>query len=145
MGLLPPKNATVPKILMLQKLCTSTWRQILVIVIQNFSCCILTHICLMDFPILINFTSPFSFKGCLVYFFHFYHMFDRISCSAASDQVLHCLPMSQKWDARLIWVNQVVSNGIRWNLRMSTKSLWIHNRTNENLSGFTVGQYIWAT
>ena len=24
-----------------------------------------------------------------------------------SDLGLHCLPMSQKWDARLIWVNQV--------------------------------------
>ena len=23
---------------------------------------------------------------------------------AASDQGLHCLPISQKWDARLIWV-----------------------------------------
>ena len=25
---------------------------------------------------------------------------------AASDLGLHCLPMSQKWDARLIWVKQ---------------------------------------
>ena len=27
--------------------------------------------------------------------------------SAASDLGLHCLPMSQKWDARLIWVIMV--------------------------------------
>ena len=26
---------------------------------------------------------------------------DRTPCSAASDLGLHCLPMSQKWDARL--------------------------------------------
>ena len=28
---------------------------------------------------------------------------DQMSRSAASDLGLHCLPMSQKWDARLIW------------------------------------------
>ena len=30
---------------------------------------------------------------------------DQMLRSAASDLGLHCLPMSQKWDARLIWVN----------------------------------------
>ena len=30
---------------------------------------------------------------------------DQMPHSAASDLGLHCLPMSQKWDARLIWVN----------------------------------------
>ena len=29
---------------------------------------------------------------------------DQTPCSAASDLGLHCLPMSQKWDARLMWV-----------------------------------------
>ena len=29
---------------------------------------------------------------------------DQTPRSAASDLSLHCLPMSQKWDARLIWV-----------------------------------------
>ena len=29
---------------------------------------------------------------------------DQTPRSAASDLGLHCLPMSQKWDARLIWV-----------------------------------------
>ena len=32
---------------------------------------------------------------------------DQTPCSAASDLGLHCLPMSQKWDARFIWVNSV--------------------------------------
>ena len=32
---------------------------------------------------------------------------DQMPRSAASDLGLHCLPMSQKWDARLIWVNTV--------------------------------------
>ena len=27
--------------------------------------------------------------------------------SVASDQVLHCLPMSHKKEARLIWVNEI--------------------------------------
>ena len=30
---------------------------------------------------------------------------DQALCSAASDLGLHCSPMSQKGDARLIWVN----------------------------------------
>ena len=29
---------------------------------------------------------------------------DMTPRSAASDLGLHCLPMSKKWDARLIWV-----------------------------------------
>ena len=49
--------------------------------------------------------------------FHFHPNFDRIFCkqksedpdqtprSAASDLGLHCLPMSHKKDARLIWAN----------------------------------------
>ena len=47
---------------------------------------------------------------CVCFFFS-----NRYSCSnsedpdqtrsAASDLGLYCLPMSQKWDARLIWVN----------------------------------------
>ena len=32
---------------------------------------------------------------------------DQKPRSAASDLGLHCLPMSQKWDARLIWVNDL--------------------------------------
>ena len=32
---------------------------------------------------------------------------DQMPRSAASDLGLHCLHISQKWDARLIWVNQV--------------------------------------
>ena len=30
---------------------------------------------------------------------------DQTPCFAASDLVLHCLPLSHKKDARLIWVN----------------------------------------
>ena len=46
-----------------------------------------------------------------MYFFHFHSISNRYFCkqtvktrSAASDLGLHCLPMSQKLDARLIWV-----------------------------------------
>ena len=47
----------------------------------------LTHICLMDFFNIINSTSPFPILG------------------VSGGLCLYCLPMSQKWDARLIWVN----------------------------------------
>ena len=33
--------------------------------------------------------------------------FDKAPRSAAPDLGLHCLPMSQKWDARLIWVKLI--------------------------------------
>ena len=53
--------------------------------------------------------SIFHLRGCLVYFFSFILFRIDIPVSkqprpAASDLGLHCLPMSQKWDARLIWV-----------------------------------------
>ena len=72
----------------------------------------------MEFPILINWTSPFPFEGLLGGIFHFYSNLNRTFCeqkvhgdpdqaphSAASDLGLHCLPMSHKKDARLIWAN----------------------------------------
>ena len=31
---------------------------------------------------------------------------DQTPRSAVSDLGLHCLPLSQKWNARLIWVNE---------------------------------------
>ena len=33
---------------------------------------------------------------------------DQTPRSAASDLRLHCLPMSQKWDARLTWVKIIL-------------------------------------
>ena len=70
----------------------------------------------MEFPTVINWNSPFLFKGVLNGIFHFYSNFNRTSCkqivetdqmphSAASDLGLHYLPMSYKKDTRLIWVN----------------------------------------
>ena len=71
----------------------------------------------MDPSILINWTSPFPSLGVSGLLFHFYSIVNRYSClansedpdqtprSGASDLGLHCLPMSHKWDARLIWVN----------------------------------------
>ena len=64
----------------------------------------LTLLCRMDFPILINWTSPFPFLGLLGGIFHFYSNFKRNFCLAASDLVLHCLPMSHKKDTRPIWL-----------------------------------------
>ena len=40
---------------------------------------------------------------------------DQTPRSAASDLGLHCLPMSQKWDARLIWVlNSKIIYNFSW-------------------------------
>ena len=35
--------------------------------------------------------------------------------SAASDLGLHCWPMSQKWDARLIWVKKGIMHETKFN------------------------------
>ena len=66
----------------------------------------------MDFPTDIIWTSPFPILGLLDGIFHVYSKFKRTSvCKhqtplfAASDLVLHYLPMSNKKDTRLIWVN----------------------------------------
>ena len=68
----------------------------------------------MEFPTVINGTSPFPFYGFLGGSFHFYINFDktfykqeksgdldRTSRSVASLLDLHCLPMSHKKDAKL--------------------------------------------
>ena len=75
----------------------------------------------MYFPIFINWTSPFPFLGLLgvICLFFFNSKFKRNICKetmenlirftfAASGLVLHCLPMSHKKDARLIWVNLIL-------------------------------------
>ena len=51
----------------------------------------------------------FSFLFCFEWIFLLANSEDpeQTPRSAASDLGLHCLPMSQKWDARLIWVNLV--------------------------------------
>ena len=78
---------------------------------------ILIHICLVDFSTLINWMSPFPILGVSGELFHFFLFSIEIAnsedpnqtpCSAASDLGLHCLPMSQKWDARLILVKLVL-------------------------------------
>ena len=65
----------------------------------------------MDLSILIIWMSPFRILGVSGVLFHFYTISNRYSedpdqtpRSAASDLGLHCLPMYQKWDARLLWV-----------------------------------------
>ena len=56
-----------------------------------------------------------------MYVFYFYSISNIYSCqqtedpdqtprSVASDQGLHCLLMSKKWDARLIWVKVIESS-----------------------------------
>ena len=76
----------------------------------------LTHICLVDPSIHINWTSPFPILGVpgvlFSFLFYFWLKFllannedpDQTLRYAASDLGLHCVPMSQNWDARLIWV-----------------------------------------
>ena len=78
----------------------------------------LTQLSRMEFPTLINLTSPFALKGLLgVIFFHFYSIFYRtlykhivytqIKRRILRRLILVCteLPMSHKKDARPIWVN----------------------------------------
>ena len=57
-----------------------------------------------------------NFRGvwCTFFFFFFWKFLLANSedpyqtpRSVATDMGLHCLPMSRKWDARLIWVNMV--------------------------------------
>ena len=68
----------------------------------------------MDFPILINWTSPFFITGAPGVLFHLFYSIpyryssedpDQTPRFAASDLGLHCLPLSKKWNAKLIWVN----------------------------------------
>ena len=66
----------------------------------------------MNFHISISRTTPFSNLGVLGGIFHYYSHSYRIFCDAASDHVLHCLPVSFKKDARPIWVNS--SNVAAW-------------------------------
>ena len=74
-----------------------------------FSKCF-THLYRMHFPILINWMSPFPILGLLGGIFHLDSIFKRNFCKqtvenlAASDLVLHWLPMSHKKDARLICI-----------------------------------------
>ena len=67
----------------------------------------------MEFPTVINWISPFLFKGLFDGSFHFYSNFDRtfcnqtvetdqMLCSAASGLGIHCLPLSHNKAARLI-------------------------------------------
>ena len=61
--------------------------------------------------------GPFPFKGLFGGIYHFHSNYTRTSCKqrvetlirrrvlAVSDLGLHCLPMSYKKDARLIWLN----------------------------------------
>ena len=62
------------------------------------------------FPILINWTSPFPILGVLGGIFYFYSNFKMSFCKKIveklSDQILHCLSMSHKKDARRIRVNE---------------------------------------
>ena len=74
----------------------------------------------MKFPTTISRTSSFPVLGKSGGIFHFYSNFDRIFCKqivenpdqtpryAVSDPGLHCLPMSHKKDAMLIWVNSAI-------------------------------------
>ena len=55
---------------------------------------------------------------------------DQTPRSEASDLGLHCLPMSQKWDARLIWVEFLPIGALRliW-VQFLPIGAWINRRT----------------
>ena len=72
----------------------------------------------MEFPTVINWSSPFLFQGMLGGIFHFCSSFNKIMQansgdfdqtphSVASDLVLHYLPMSKKKDFMHIWVQLI--------------------------------------
>ena len=70
----------------------------------------------MEFPTVINWTSPFPFSGLLGSILHFHSNFNRPFCEQTvevlivpSDLGLHGLPMFDKKDARLTWVKRVAS------------------------------------
>ena len=77
----------------------------------------------MYFPILINWTSPFPILGLLGGIFHFYSNFkrnfliansgepDQTPRFAASDLVLHCLPLG---------LHECVLNELMSNLKLHT-------------------------
>ena len=73
----------------------------------------LTHLCRMELPTVMKWTSPFPILGLLGGIFHFYSNFKRNFCKQTVKNlirrrhlVLHCLPVSHKKDARLIWAKQ---------------------------------------
>ena len=49
---------------------------------------ILTHLCRMEFPIVINWNSPFLFKGMLGGIFHFYSSFNRTLCKQTVETLI---------------------------------------------------------
>ena len=64
----------------------------------------------MEFPTVLNWTCPFPIVGLLGCIFYFYSYFKSNFCKQTVDnlfrrRILHCLSMSDKKDARLIWVN----------------------------------------
>ena len=72
---------------------------------------ILTYLNRMEFPTVIIWTSPLPTLGLPDGIFKFYPNCNRTFCkqtletqNMASDLGLHCLYMSHKKDARLIWV-----------------------------------------
>ena len=58
----------------------------------------------MNFPIHIDRMCLFQIVGLLGAIFRFIQNTDQTPYSAAADMGLHCLPMSHKKNARLIWV-----------------------------------------
>ena len=70
----------------------------------------------MEFPTLINWTSPFPFYGLLSGIFYFYSNFNRTFCAQTVEALIrHCILQCLIWvctvfnshikDARLTWVN----------------------------------------
>ena len=61
-----------------------------------------THLCQMEFPSVINWTSPFPFEMLLGSSYHFYSNFDRTFCKQTVETLIrrHILQ-------RLVWVTTV--------------------------------------
>ena len=85
----------------------STVSNVLEVIYRDFT--FLTHVCRMDFPTIMNLTSPFPIVGLFGGIYSFYSNLKKNFCEQILDnlarhRVLHCLPICYKKDARLIWV-----------------------------------------
>ena len=69
------------------------------IIPKKIICRILTHLSLIEFPTLINWTSPILFLGLLVDILHFYSNFDRTFCKLTMENLIRCRMLRH-----LIWL-----------------------------------------
>ena len=92
---------------------SSLGAQVILLVLSWGGSILLTHIYWEEFSIHIKWTSPFPILGLSDASFHAYFIWNFCMQTVQTlircwvHMSLHCLPMSPKRDARLIWVNSL--------------------------------------